>query len=125
MAIPFPEAKNIELIVEKYAIQHVLAREILDGIKHPYKVNTYFDYELDSMIVRMSAYIACSPEKIMTIKNPITVWQHIKQDYAPKWFTKKYPVKYKEIKIGAKEAFPELSCLVKDGQRHLHVRVYE
>jgi hypothetical protein len=125
MAIPFPAARDIELTIEKYSMQHILSREILGGVKHPYEVNAYLDYTLDSMILRMNAYVACSSEKIMTIQSPVTVWQHIKQDYAPKWFIKKYPVKYKEIKIAAKEAFPELSCLVKDGQRHLHVRVYE
>lgn len=110
--------KDIRLAIEKVAVSHHINLDYLRDCELQQII-------LEDMVLRLHTYIASSEEKKFTQMFPLTVWDHIKVLYAPQWFVKKFPVKYREIVFAAKECFPELTSLAKDGARHLHIRIYE
>ena len=61
-------------------------------------------------------------EKSVVYEFPKNWFEHLKQDYAPKWILKRFPVKteyfYKKIVIDASALFPEL------GSRGEDIRFY-
>ena len=116
--------KELTLKVEKAAESRSLS---LEALQFP-EFQSMIDYELDALIVRLTAFMACSDEKTFYELYPETAWEHVKKDYAPEWFKRKFPVKYAYITFKAKEAFPEYRVLKDaDGKikRHLHVRIAE
>lgn len=79
----------------------------------------------DPMSVRMGEHIAVMVKyniakqdlEPVTIKYPLNWVQAIKERFAPLWYTKRYPVKYKTVVVGAgafydKIAIPEHSHYV-------------
>ena len=105
---------NIEKVAASSLVpEYILLTGEIDIIKHEI---------INDLVVRLSAYVACSDEKEFNEVIPLNAWEHLKKDYAPKWFKRKYPVKYQTIKFAAKEVFPEYTPLTKD-KRHLHVRI--
>lgn len=117
--------KEITLNVEKVA---QMASIDLDVIDNCMGIDSMLEYETSAMLLRLNAFVACSDEKTFYELYPKTAWEHIKEDYAPKWFKRKFPIKYAHITFKAKEAFPEYSVLNNvDGKvkRHLHIRIPE
>lgn len=60
-----------------------------------------------------------------TLLFPKTPWQHFKNDYMPKWFIKKFPIKYlhkkvefhKTIKITRRETYPMCDMDIRNNPR--------
>ena len=54
-----------------------------------------------------------------TLLFPKTPWQHFKNDYMPKWFIKKFPIKhlYKTIKITRRETYPMCDIDIRNNPR--------
>jgi len=69
-------------------------------------IETYIEPVLEEMIYKLSVYLAAKQHKktdtktieevIDIIKIPSSWWQHFKREYAPEWFTNRWPVKVYE-----------------------------
>lgn len=62
--------------------------------------HSYMDDMLDAMIVELRSYVLAKKHVGketcgMSISVPTTVWDHIKLDWMPLWFTRRFPVKFK------------------------------
>lgn len=111
---------EIQLKVEKVATTAILDLNLLYEVD----IKTLVDFETRALVLRLSRYVACTEEKaIETIKYPNTAWQHIKQDYFPKWLLRKYPVEYRTVTVRASEMFPDLK--ISPGARRFTIAKYE
>ena len=54
----------------------------------------------------------CSETHTVSVETPANVWEHLKQDYAPKWFKRRWPVKTVEksdkVTFTQKAIYPQL-----------------
>jgi hypothetical protein len=92
MQLNSSKPETIRLNIEKFAAQVYFNNELIQDYPYSLEVQSILVSELEAVALRIQTYVACSSEKIIKINSPATAWQHIKQDYAPKWFLKKYPV---------------------------------
>lgn len=110
--MPKPELEHLmpniithRLSIDKLVVQYGISAHVLENAKLEYLYNSI----IDVLIARLSTHIACSETKSVKTQFPSNIWQHIKAKYSPKWFTRKYPVKFQEVKINCKEMFPDLN----------------
>lgn len=91
--------KQIEFKLQKYVISASIGLEAL-------KVDSYLHENLDQLSVRLSKYIV-TDDKSYTLRYSKNIWEHFKLDYMPKWFIKKYPVKYTEQVVDFRVIYPK------------------
>lgn len=72
-----------------------------------FNIRCDIDYISDSLFTSITLFVAAEKLKEVSIKTPKTSWEHLKQDYAPKWFLKRFPVKHTTHKYSAKVLYPE------------------
>lgn len=86
--------------IEQYAMSMKLSPDI-------YRVNSIIDLATEYMIIRVDRAIATQHMEGYVIQWPKNTWEFFKQDYMPKWFTKKFPVKYSVHTVDFKIKYPE------------------
>lgn len=114
-----------EVLLTAKAVYAECVRDISTLYKHN---NKMFFHMLrsdisDSLIMRLQNYVAFhladEREVIVYFKVYATWWDNFKATYMPKWFTNKYPVKYKELSksvfIEKGSVYPEMN--IPNGQR--------
>jgi hypothetical protein len=65
-----------------------------------------FDGYIDRIILRLEAEILGKTTKEISVSYPADWWEAVKERFAPLWIKRKYPIKYKTIKLTAKECYP-------------------
>lgn len=64
------------------------------------ELREWYDHALNCMVIEFSADVLAQKiaediyKTSFSYKVPNSWWQHFKQDKAPRWFTKRYPVRY-------------------------------
>jgi hypothetical protein len=116
----FKSYRDIELHAEKVASQTLINEQALE-----YEAAAIFDIATRDLILRLHRYVYCSDNTSVILPYPESAWQHIKLQYAPKWFVQKYPVKFKKFEIVVNETFPHLSFLSNNKARYLQIRTYD
>jgi hypothetical protein len=87
------DTERVTLIKEKLATSMYVDASIF----HDAKLEVVGQVAKD-LCIRLTAYVYRNADKpSVTIKVPKTAWEHVKQEYAPEWFLKRWPVKYTEI----------------------------
>ena len=64
------------------------------------------DEIVGQLAYNLRASVVMERQNPYSYKVPISAWEFLKQDYAPKWFLKKWPVKYKVTTIDIKTIYP-------------------
>lgn len=88
---------------------------------------------VDDLVIALSSEVlsnklcedSYSVSDSQTLLFPKTPWQHFKNDYMPKWFIKKFPIKYlykkvefhKTIKITRRETYPMCDMDIRNNPR--------
>lgn len=111
---PFTVADEKELLYERVVLQafDFQIRQQLSEYMFTGNINIDVQFVLDriarNMVLTLRAKIL--GEKVDTIQYPANWWEAVKERWAPKWFLKKHPVKYRKIDVMAfypKLAFPK------------------
>lgn len=60
-------------------------------------------------IYTIKTFIAAQQLERLQAMYPIDWWQAVKQRFFPKWLAKKYPIKYKYIRLEARALYPRVA----------------
>jgi hypothetical protein len=112
MSIPYlATSRQLELKAEKVAANYLLS----DGAYDSYNLQAMIETATGDMHLRLTRLVMCSDTReVDRIRVPISAWEHIKQEWMPLWFIKRYPVKYRTIIVNAQEVFADLKPLRSD-----------
>lgn len=99
---------EIELRKQKMAA----LMEIPSGLMNPrYETSEHEIFARNSLMMRLVAEVwRTDIGKIERIA-PRDWWEAIKERFAPKWFTRRWPVRYDEITVECFAIFPELDLI--------------
>lgn len=110
-----PHSDVVEGIFTEWRVNKVLPVEFF----HNLKVSVTSKEYLKGLLLEFSRFIATEKleEVEKTVQYPINTWQMWKKNNAPAWFKKKYPIKYKIIKIILKRIiiYPECKLTIHPG----------
>ena len=85
------------------------------------ELETEISHIVDGMIFRLRLFLAGEQKQVVVLQHPSTWWEAFKEQYAPGWFNKRYPVYYKKIIVGADIFYPLLAL---PDQKHV-ITLYE
>ncbi len=92
-----PDAQIEEVILEKirFGIQPVMSASLREQMT----MTTDYDIFSDTIIRRIRAYLLGNKVNIEEWDSevevyPSTMWEELKNDFAPKWIKKRWPVRY-------------------------------
>ena len=91
---------STKLKVEKYAMNFLMPLEVVE-------VDALLGYHTEAMLVRLSKFVLTEDKAGEVVQYPHSTWDHFKQDYAPKWFLRHFPVKYIKHTISFKVKYPD------------------
>lgn len=86
-----------KLLIKKFALQVMISTHDTELTEHI----------AESLLYRLSAFVLTDTKTKLLDSVPNTLWDHIKMEYAPKWFLNKYPVVYRDIVADFTVCFPE------------------
>lgn len=80
----------------------------------PLAVNLQLDWQhkLEAAVLTIIYELTCTRQKPYVVRYPETWWQMFKESYAPAWFKKHWPVRFKEIKMDVTLLYPYLKSQV-------------
>lgn len=117
--------------LKKYVATHI-GSSLADSIE----VRKRVEAGLEGMVYELRASVLASKiaddkyTAYFYYKVPATWFQHWKKDHAPRWFKKRYPVKY-EVKKAKKtvhfkryETYPQANLAIPQGQRTVDILGY-
>lgn len=105
-------ATELRLEIEQFCINNQYAADLLRNGD----LKVYAEHYTDSVIARFRKMIPAEKTHESKVELraifPASVWQHFKRDYLPRWFLRRFPVRYVEICEGYAftqlEAYPKL-----------------
>ena len=110
--------KRLTLIFEKYCNAYAISPKFVDSIEF----DEIESIDQEAIIRRICVKIATSGAKKVEVEYPTTLWDYIKQSWAPAWFIKKYPISKNTVVFDCRELFPEYSPIRKgDGRLDITV----
>ena len=78
-------------------------------------VDHYFNDAMGALVVNLYAKVyGRKSDHVVVIKQPLDWWQAFRERWFPKVWLQAYPVKYKEIRVGAEEFLPYATPLKND-----------
>lgn len=63
---------------------------------------SYLEHHMDAMVIELKKEVfgrCLEVEERSCVSVPASGWQHLKQDYFPRWFKRRWPVKMKAIPV--------------------------
>lgn len=70
------------------------------------EVQEYIDQALGQAFYRITTKVLCDNFDGDTVSWPASTWEYFKFQYMPKWFTNKFPVRYKTKRIDFRVMYP-------------------
>lgn len=86
-------------------------------------VEGYIDNIAEVMVLRLSAFVWAGQAHTIKVAVPDGWFQQWKLEKAPKWFVRKYPVKYGDKLIDVTPYFPNLRKIAKENQTELRYKI--
>ena len=120
---PWEDIKEIRLESIRFFTEAMLSKDLLLGYKH--ELNILIEPICHNLIFHLESRIWGQQLKNRVFKYPLDWWEAVKERFAPAWFLKKYPVKYKTIDIDAKLLYPNLQIQVPNEQYVVCMQAYE
>lgn len=77
---------KLRVVSEAKLSKHIIGEE---------SFNQIFSNTIDQMILQLCIHVASKEIEI----TPSSWWQHFKKDCMPKWFIRRYPIKYNKTKV--------------------------
>lgn len=95
-----PTIDTITLNLRKLAIQHRISGQLLDDLRLDARQDA-LNYTAEQMVLALATRVQTHnlpPDQITetrshTTTQPATWWQHWKQDHAPQWWLRRWPVR--------------------------------
>lgn len=85
----------------KYGEQRVLDEHT--AVSGPYTVQSFVDHEMNGLVLRVSRHVAANRilERVQEqpVHFPANPWQHLKERFAPAWFTRRWPVRTRTVVV--------------------------
>ena len=97
---------TIDYVFQRVKMSWTVAFSDLAYVK---SVDQELDYFGRKLRVQIRADVWGSHKKTVTLDAPLNSWEHLKEDYAPAWVLKCWPVKKQKYKFEAQLLFPELA----------------
>ena len=87
--------EKIELEKIKFGIRHMVSESLLNDLV----LELHDDVVSENIIWQLTGYVLGNKIHTesfdRTVKTyPATMWEELKEDFAPEWFLKRYPVRY-------------------------------
>lgn len=130
------ELKRIICDIARYDVNYSIPQEMLERAE----LRFCYDYLADALVYQLSVFMAKAEqskteenyEVTTTYSVPLTWWDHVKQEFAPTWFLKKYPVKLFTFQTGTHHKVttttthicPHVS-IPNDNRRHIEFLSFE
>lgn len=112
------EFKTIELEKMKFYVSQKLSEDYLIA-----GTECEYDYMHRDFCFRIKAYIYGQSKKGIEITYPDNWLEAVKERFYPKFLLKKYPVKYKIIKVDFNVLYPDFKPVEKLGNYEAHIIV--
>jgi hypothetical protein len=82
------------------------------------------DWMYENLLVRLSAYVLteqlADEYHPVSLGLPATWWQHLKQDHAPEWFKRRWPVRFRkmtcQIHVRTSGTYPDMKMALPPGE---------
>jgi hypothetical protein len=96
MSEPWPKLSSLGLVCLKVGRTRVIPSSLRETARFD-----LVERERDSMIVEMTAYVTAHrlarETQTVTFEVPASWWQHWKQDAAPEWLRRRWPVRTRRL----------------------------
>jgi hypothetical protein len=99
------DLKLDRLVIDKLqiAVEHVVSRKDMQMIADNLRVHSYPSYLADHVTFWFTSFVANvsrhDTEETELYSYPATPWDFIKENFAPAWFLKRWPVEYVSKKV--------------------------
>jgi hypothetical protein len=96
--------REVTLEIQQFAVSRILKRIEELGGPVP-NMNEALIYKLNQELDPLARQWAASfkgffpAEEVAKYTRPVTLWDYLKERWAPRWFTTRWPIHYKEIKV--------------------------
>lgn len=98
-------SQRVVLVKEKVASNLDVPNELFHGME----LDALASYITDTTLFRLKAYVYRNKHvESITHLEPQTWWDHFKLEVMPKWFTSRFPVKYKETKWDIRQIWSDV-----------------
>lgn len=91
----------------KYSIQHYVPEEYMMDSSH-FQIASYVDKVTRNMVITVSAHVFGQRLDEVVMQSPANWKEAIKERFAPKWFLKMWPVKYREFRLEPRVLYPQI-----------------
>ena len=122
-------------MIDQRTLEYKIKERIMEVQRHtieiavdPYIANLDIDFVLDrtgDLFVRLTACAAEERRTVIVDVGPATIWDYIKQEYAPQWFLRKYPINYTQKTFDMRALFPEYKIPDCMGRSYIVIREME
>ena len=90
-----------------------MSKAMIDQVE----VSTYADHVGENLVAQLEATLMAEKigeqDRTVNFKWPSTWWQMLKNDYAPEWFTNRWPVEFttrkRTVRFTKKAVYPKLT----------------
>jgi hypothetical protein len=103
--------KQVQLEKFKYIIEQRLAKQLQDQLAEmpDVEIQQHAHFMTDEIAVQVRGIVWGREMQRQSHRYPADWWQAIKERFAPEWFKRRWPVRYIEITLTARELYPMLS----------------
>jgi len=99
--------KEVKLEKLAIAVSEYVSRNTPE--EHDYRLTALAEYVGKNLLFNLRQYIWSEQLGTVEINHPRTWFEMLKRDHAPKWFIRRFPVRYKTEVYNAKALYPYIS----------------
>jgi len=105
MLLKTTEFTEEEIILEKFRVScwRCVGRQLIDA-----QIDLAVDEVTRDLSVKINGYIWAEKIKEVLFKRPTSWWQMLKEEKAPAWFLRRWPVQYDTVTIDVLATYPNL-----------------
>lgn len=97
--------KQFTLEKMRFGIQSLITEDLLADMSQV-ELLSFFEHRTNEMVFSLRMTLMGQMLKEIQVSYPADWKEAIKERFAPKWFLKKYPVKYTEVELTASAVYP-------------------
>lgn len=102
----YPQIKTVHLKKLAFALNMAVSKELVFDINLDVRQDAV-EYVANSLLIAMRAKL-WTHQVPGEVKLPANIWEHAKLLHAPRWFTRRWPVRYTSVRVDAIAVLPEL-----------------
>lgn len=122
----FRKAYYLEALTSRAEIRSSLSeasRRLGGHLTLSQRVERDFERDVEMLVRQLEHHLAANQLDSFTIQHPQTWWDHTKHRWFPRWWLKRWPVKWKRVHVKVHDAYPAIEIPNCPHNRHVTIVV--